>query len=267
MKFSRRGTLAALIGVALLAAACGSDDSEDSAATTSTTAGAAGQSTTTAAATTGGTAAKAPASMEEWEALWAKERDAIVKRIKDNKWGSRPTARPCWAPRASRWTWRSARPAGATPRASATPTSRSAATRRSRARWPTPATSTRAPAVLFDYYSATGLLQGLLGQEPQDHVGLQGRRLRPGAIHPGGRRVPGLRQGRRHLGARFAERHEDLRQDQPALRRPPVRGDRPPRLGGPGQPPVDHRHPLRLQHRGRALGQLHRHALRRAEGR
>ena len=90
MKFSRRGTLAALIGVALLAAACGSDDSDDSAATTSTTAGSAGQSTTTGAATTGGTAAKAPASMEEWEALWAKERDAIVKRIKDNKWGLQP---------------------------------------------------------------------------------------------------------------------------------------------------------------------------------
>ena len=28
-----------------------------------------------------------PTSMDEWEALWAKQRDAIVKRIKDNKWG------------------------------------------------------------------------------------------------------------------------------------------------------------------------------------
>ena len=25
--------------------------------------------------------------MDEWEALWAKQRDAVVKRIKDNKWG------------------------------------------------------------------------------------------------------------------------------------------------------------------------------------
>ena len=25
--------------------------------------------------------------MEEWEALWTKERAAVVKRIKNNKWG------------------------------------------------------------------------------------------------------------------------------------------------------------------------------------
>ena len=30
---------------------------------------------------------KKPTSIEEWEALWATERAAIVKRIKDNKWG------------------------------------------------------------------------------------------------------------------------------------------------------------------------------------
>jgi branched-chain amino acid transport system substrate-binding protein len=28
--------------------------------------------------------------MDDWEALWSKQRDAIVKRIKDNKWGKSP---------------------------------------------------------------------------------------------------------------------------------------------------------------------------------
>ena len=88
MGISGRRMVVALVGVALLAAACGSDDSEDSAATTTSDAAGSAQSTTTAAGTSGGaSAAVAPASMEEWEALWAKERSAIVKKIKDNKWG------------------------------------------------------------------------------------------------------------------------------------------------------------------------------------
>jgi hypothetical protein len=53
------------------------------AGTTATTAGAA----TTAASTATTVAGKAPASMAEWEALWKSQRDAVVKRIKDNKWG------------------------------------------------------------------------------------------------------------------------------------------------------------------------------------
>ncbi|MDQ1424857.1 MAG: branched-chain amino acid transport system substrate-binding protein [Acidimicrobiaceae bacterium] len=91
----------ALIGASLVAAACGS--SGGSSATTAGTAAAAttaaAVSTTAAAgATTTGAAgangsgeildpSKLPKDMDGWEALWATQRAAIVKRIKDNKWG------------------------------------------------------------------------------------------------------------------------------------------------------------------------------------
>jgi branched-chain amino acid transport system substrate-binding protein len=87
---------AVLVGcVALVAAACGGDDSgEDGAgeaATGEASATTAEAASTTAAATSDGTTTTAvveqPTSMEEWEALWAEERAAIVKRITDNGWG------------------------------------------------------------------------------------------------------------------------------------------------------------------------------------
>ncbi|MEZ5263507.1 MAG: ABC transporter substrate-binding protein [Acidimicrobiales bacterium] len=88
MRSHRLGAAAALLGV--LAAACGGDDgsSDDAAATASTVATdtSAVSDTTAAPATTGGTGTTAkpgeePASMEEWEALWADQRAAIVERI------------------------------------------------------------------------------------------------------------------------------------------------------------------------------------------
>ena len=36
--------------------------------------------------------------MDEWEALWKKEREAIVKRIKDNKWGLQPDGKTVLGP-------------------------------------------------------------------------------------------------------------------------------------------------------------------------
>ncbi len=74
-----------------MAGACGSSD-DDGDAASATTAAATGSSSTTAttaaSATTASTAAVAqPASLAEWEALWAEQRAAIVKRIKDNGWG------------------------------------------------------------------------------------------------------------------------------------------------------------------------------------
>jgi len=87
----KRRTLvvAGVTSLALVAAACGGDDSGDSASAT-TAAGAqtttsAGTATSAATATT--TAGPEPQSIADWEALWAKEREAVVKRIKDNKWG------------------------------------------------------------------------------------------------------------------------------------------------------------------------------------
>jgi len=75
---------AVLLGLALVAAACGGDDSDTEAAPT--TAAPAASSTTAGSTATSGPAAQ-PTSMDEWEALWVKQRDAVVKHIKDNKWG------------------------------------------------------------------------------------------------------------------------------------------------------------------------------------
>ncbi len=87
-------TLGAIaIGMSLVAAACGGSSSDGEGASTELTVdeGQKGalESTTTAGdtATTTATVAE-PKTMDEWEALWAKEREAMVKRIKDNKWGT-----------------------------------------------------------------------------------------------------------------------------------------------------------------------------------
>jgi branched-chain amino acid transport system substrate-binding protein len=88
---------AGLVGLALLAASCGGDDSGTSeGGSTGNTIDSGVKSGVQQAlgggSTTGGgtatTAAPAPTSMDGWEALWAQQRDAIVKRIKDNHWGT-----------------------------------------------------------------------------------------------------------------------------------------------------------------------------------
>jgi branched-chain amino acid transport system substrate-binding protein len=92
---TRTTTIAAgVLALAVLAAACGGDDTGNSSSATTaggapTTASSAGATTTTGggAATTSTTAAATPTSLAEWEALWATQRAAIVKRIKDNHWG------------------------------------------------------------------------------------------------------------------------------------------------------------------------------------
>ncbi|MPY91673.1 MAG: ABC transporter substrate-binding protein [Acidimicrobiia bacterium] len=79
--------LAGSLSLALVAAACGSDDGDSAGGTTT----AAGASTTASSSTTAGgtptTAGAQPTSIEDWEALWAQEREAIITRIKDNGWG------------------------------------------------------------------------------------------------------------------------------------------------------------------------------------
>jgi branched-chain amino acid transport system substrate-binding protein len=78
-----------LTALALVASACGGDDGGDSAApSTSAAPGAGGTATTGGTGTTATTAPAAqPASMADWEALWSKQRAAVVKRIEDNGWG------------------------------------------------------------------------------------------------------------------------------------------------------------------------------------
>jgi branched-chain amino acid transport system substrate-binding protein len=79
---------AGLMSLALVGAACGGDSkNETSSATTVGAAPTTAPSTTAVGATTSTTAGAAPASLADWEALWARQRDAIVKRIKDNHWG------------------------------------------------------------------------------------------------------------------------------------------------------------------------------------
>jgi ABC-type branched-subunit amino acid transport system substrate-binding protein len=76
-------------------AACGSSKSgggatETTVGSATTAAGAvttAGGATTSAASTETTAAGKTPTSLAEWEALWQTQRDAIVKRITENKWG------------------------------------------------------------------------------------------------------------------------------------------------------------------------------------
>ena len=89
MRRSRARVLGAgLLGLTLVAAACGGGD--DGGGETSATVDA-GVKAGIEEAAKGGTATTvakpAPTSMDEWEALWAEERAAVVKDIKDNKWG------------------------------------------------------------------------------------------------------------------------------------------------------------------------------------
>ena len=99
-----------LAGLGLLAAACGSSKSGSSSpgggsvdknvqngvnaalgsttvAAATTTAAAAPSATTAAAPSTTAAPKGPPQSMDEWQALWKTQRDAIVKRAKDGKWG------------------------------------------------------------------------------------------------------------------------------------------------------------------------------------
>jgi branched-chain amino acid transport system substrate-binding protein len=89
---ARAQVVAGLVALGLVAGACGSGTSDSSTNATvdkgiqSGVAQAVGGSSTTAAGSTTSSVPE-PKSMDEWDALWATQRDAIVKRIKDNKWG------------------------------------------------------------------------------------------------------------------------------------------------------------------------------------
>jgi branched-chain amino acid transport system substrate-binding protein len=89
----RRGWVAAVAALAVTAAACGGGSGGEETAGTvdanvkeGVNAALSGGSTTVVAGATT-TTVKEPTSIEEWEKLWAEERAAMVKRIKDNKWG------------------------------------------------------------------------------------------------------------------------------------------------------------------------------------
>ncbi len=91
MRRTRGKTLAAVVGgLSLVVAACGGDDGDSGteAATGETVDQGVQQGVQDAkTATTEVAAAKTPTTMEEWQALWQTQRDAVVKKIKDGKYG------------------------------------------------------------------------------------------------------------------------------------------------------------------------------------
>ena len=102
MGAARRGTAwAAALAAVALTAACGGDGADGGERVSATTGASApgGASTTASTAATSTTAPrKEPTSIEEWEKLWAEERAAVVKRIKDNKWGKSADGRTVTGP-------------------------------------------------------------------------------------------------------------------------------------------------------------------------
>ena len=87
-----------MLGLALVAASCGGDDSgtgEGSSSGNTVDAGVksgvqnalGGSASTAAGGSTATSAQPQPTSIDAWEALWTEQRAAVVKRIKDNKWG------------------------------------------------------------------------------------------------------------------------------------------------------------------------------------
>jgi Periplasmic binding protein len=95
-KYWVAGAAAAALG--LLAAACGGDDSDSASSSGNLidrnveSAVKSGVSSTTSAPQ------KTPTTMDEWDALWKSQRDAIVKRIKDNHWGMQPDGKTVLGP-------------------------------------------------------------------------------------------------------------------------------------------------------------------------
>jgi ABC-type branched-subunit amino acid transport system substrate-binding protein len=83
----RRQLIALALAAALVPAACGGDDGEPSASPTTAPSAATGSTSGSPTTTAPGAAVARPTTIEGWEARWAEERAAIVKRITDNGWG------------------------------------------------------------------------------------------------------------------------------------------------------------------------------------
>ena len=83
----RIGVAAVAVTIAMAASACGGSDSVSQPPETTVVATTGTTGSSTSETTAGGGSAVEPTTMDEWEALWAKERAAVVKNITDNEWG------------------------------------------------------------------------------------------------------------------------------------------------------------------------------------
>jgi hypothetical protein len=159
---------ALLCGLALVAAACGSSGGKEQTGSGnlidknvgSDVKGQLGSGSTTAAAP-----AKEPASMDEWEALWKTQREAMVKRIKDNKWGLQADGKTILGPDGFKVDM-SKCPAGWNNTEGLTDTEIKLGA-------PAPSSGTQATAiyinqamsVIFDYYADKGMFTDSLGKK------------------------------------------------------------------------------------------------------
>jgi ABC-type branched-subunit amino acid transport system substrate-binding protein len=168
MKAPSRALIGALVSLGLLAVACGGDDG-GSAATPdanlidknvgSEVQGKLGGSTETTQA-----APAEPKSMEEWEALWANQRAAVVKRIKDNKWGLQADGKTILGPEGFKVDLTKC-PAGWDPKEGLTDTEiKLGSAAPSSGTQATGVYINQAMSVFFDYYAGKGLFTDSLGK-------------------------------------------------------------------------------------------------------
>ena len=245
---SRRLVLGAATALALVAASCGGGSSEESGSgevekidqgvasevqnQLNSTSIAAPDSTSAGAGTTAAAKPVAdPQTMDDWLKLWESERAAVVKRIKDNKWGVSADGKTLTGPEG--WTVDLGLcPQGWSNIEGLTDTE-------IKIGHTTALSGTLADYgnigkgmdVLWDYANTSGGIKDSTGKTRKITMDHEGRRLRLGPHHPAGGGTGRLREGLRHVDARLAEHAQDLRLAQQALRAPTVLDDRPPGVG------------------------------------
>ena len=189
----RRSLSACLIGLALVAAACGGDDSTET-GSGDATAGTldsgvksevdkqlGGDTATTEAGTPASTAAtaapKKAATIDDWLKIWAGERAAIVKKVKDNKWGISADGKTVTGPEGFTIDLATC-PAGWSNTEGLTDTEiKIGHTTAQSGTLADYGNIAKAMGVLFDYVNTTGIKDST-GKTPQDQSDGQGRWLR-----------------------------------------------------------------------------------------
>ena len=221
--------VAGLVSLALVAAACGGDDSKNSSAPATTAAGGATRRRATADDRRAGghddhDDRRRPARRRSpsGRRCGPRERAAIVKRIKDNKWGKSADGKTLTGPEG--WTVDLTKcPAGwsDTEGVSDTTIKIGAVDRRCRAPTPTTPTSGKAIDFLFDYYNDQGLFKDASnGKTRKVDYTMKDDGYDAARAIPNVDELLDSDKVVRHLDAGLAGHAEDLRQDQPALRAP-----------------------------------------------